>query len=360
MSWVSAFVCAIVGEDNRMNKKGITRKKRTSGKHTSWQYFDPRGTRITDAKVIERCNKLVLPPAWVDVWISTNPNADLQATGMDAKGRRQYRYHPSWTKARAEEKFDSMTGFAKILPTIRRTACTDLKLRGMPQDKVVALIVRLIDLYHFRVGNDEYARTNKSYGLTTMKEGHVTIDRTRKAEGKYDAIFEFMGKSGKLWKRRIWEDDLVALIIASGRVGGVSKKQDLFRYEDETGADHDVKSHHINEYLDAITKRGEKVTAKDFRTWAATWKTAHRLSEQHDPDTDAARKKVSKGVIETVSSDLGNTPAVCATSYIHPAILSDWSDGTFRSHWTDAERSRLVKGLSKPESTTLKYLSKRA
>ncbi len=342
-----------------MEKKGITRKKRGSGKRLSWDYFDSRGKRITSEKVIERCNKLVLPPAWVNVWISPDPKADLQATGVDAKGRRQYRYHVDWTKARAEEKFDSMTGFAKMLPTIRKKVASDLRLRGMPKDKVVALIVKLIDLYHFRVGNDEYAKANNSYGLTTMKEGHVVIDRSRNAEGKYDAVFEFVGKSRKLWKRRIWEDELVALIIASGKVGGTSKKQDLFRYEDETGADHDVKSHHINEYLDAITKRGEKVTAKDFRTWAATWKAAHRLSEQLDPDTDVARKKVSKDVIKTVSSDLGNTPAVCATSYIHPAILADWSDGSFRSQWHQAGRGETVNGLSKPESATLRYLSKR-
>ena len=275
-------------------KQGITRKKRGS----TWDYFDSRGKRITNPKIIERCDKLVKVAA-------------------------------------------------------------DLKLRGMPKDKVVALIVKLIDLYHFRVGNDEYARTNKSYGLTTLKEGHMVVDRSRDAEGKYDAVFEFVGKSGKLWKRRIWEDELVALIIASGKVGGTSKKQDLFRYEDEDGTDRDVKANHINEYLDAIIERSEKVTAKDFRTWAATWKAAHRLSQQLDPDTDAARKKVSREVIKTVSSDLGNTPAVCATSYIHPAILSDWSDGAFRSRWNQASRGRKVRGLSKEEAATLNYLSRR-
>jgi DNA topoisomerase I len=341
-----------------MMKKGITRKKRGSGKRLCWDYFDARGKRITNEKVIERCNELVLPPAWVDVWISPDAHADLQATGVDAKGRRQYRYHVEWTKARAAEKFDSMTGFAKILPAIRRKVESDLRARGMPKDKVVALIVALIDRYHFRVGNDEYARTNKSYGLTTLKEGHMVVDRSRKAEGKYDAIFEFVGKSGKLWKRRIWEDELVALIIASGKVGGNDARQDLFRYEDEHGVDHDVKSNHINEYLDAITKRSAKVTAKDFRTWAATWKAAHRLSQQLDPDTDAARKKVSRDVIKTVSADLGNTPAVCATSYIHPAILSDWSEGRFRAQWNEARGSRAMPGLSKEEAATLAYLSR--
>jgi DNA topoisomerase-1 len=340
-----------------MQKKGITRKQRGSKKKIRWHYFDSAGKRITNTKVIDRCNKLVLPPAWVNVWISTDPNADLQATGVDGKGRRQYRYHADWTAARAKEKFDSMTGFAKILPAIRKKIAADLKVKGMPKEKVVALIVKLIDLYHFRVGNDEYARTNNSYGLTTLKEGHMVVDRSRKAEGKHDAIFEFVGKSGKLWKRRIWEDDLVTLIIASGKVGGTSKKQDLFRYHDDSGKDYDVKANHINEYLDAITKRFGKVTAKDFRTWAATWKAAHRLSEQLDPDTDAGRKKVSKDVVKTVSSDLGNTPAVCTSSYIHPTILLDWSEGTFRARWNKASRSAKVKGLTKEEATTLKYLS---
>jgi len=342
-----------------MKKAGITRKKkRASGKKITWEYFDARGKRITNQKVIDRCNKLALPPAWASVWISTDADADLQATGLDAKGRRQYRYHAAWVEARSKEKFDSMAGFAKILPSIRKRMAGDLRRKGMPKDKVVALVVKLIDLYHFRVGNDEYARTNESYGLTTLKEGHMVIDRSRDAEGKHDAIFEFVGKSGQLWKRRIWEDDLVSLIIASGKVGGTSKKQDLFRYVDDNGKDFDVKANHINEYLDAITKRRfGKVTAKDFRTWAATWKAAHRLSEQIDPDTEKARKKVSKEVIKTVAADLGNTPAVCASSYIHPTILSDWSDGSFRARWNKAKRGRKAAGLTKDEATTLRYLA---
>lgn len=340
-----------------MKKAGITRTRR-AGKAIRWDYFDARGKRIRDQKVIERCNKLVLPPAWVDVWISTDPRAKLQATGVDAKGRLQYRYHADWVKARSHEKFESMTAFGKLLPTIRRRVNADLRLAGMPKSKVVALIVRLIDLYHFRVGNDEYARANKHYGLTTMKEGHVTIDRSRNAEGKYDAVFEFVGKSGKLWKRRIWEDELVTLIIASGKVGGADEKQDLFRYIDEGGRDFDVKSNHINEYLDAITRRSQrKVTAKDFRTWAATWKTAHRLAQQLEPEGGVARKKVSKQVIKTVSSDLGNTPAVCVSSYIHPAILADWENGSFRARWNVASRVRKADGLTKEETATLAYLS---
>jgi DNA topoisomerase-1 len=189
-----------------------------------------------------------------------------------------------------------------------------------------------------------------------MKEGHMTIDRSKNAEGELDAVFEFVGKSGKLWKRRIWEDDLAKLIQASGEVGGLDKKQDLFRYEDKNGNDFDIKSNHINEYLDAITAENEKVTAKDFRTWAATWKTAFRLSKQLDPDTATARKKVCHEVIKTVSSDLGNTPAVCRSSYIHPKILSDWSEGSFRMKWNRASRHDKVRGLSTEETATLYYV----
>jgi DNA topoisomerase I len=338
-----------------MKKKGITRKKRKSGKKLAWDYFDYNGKLISDKKIIERCNLLVLPPAWEDVRISQNAKADLQATGKDAKGRLQYRYHENWTKTRAAEKFDGMIRFARTLSSIRKKVELDLKLKGMPKDKVAALIVKLIDLYHFRVGNDEYARTNKSYGLTTLKQGHVII-HSKKAEGQMDAVFEFMGKSGKFWKRRIWEDELVVLIKASGELGGKKRGRDLFRYEDANGNDFDIKSHHINDYLDGITARHENVTAKDFRTWAATWKTAFRLSRQLDPDTAHARKRISNEVIKTVASDLGNTATVCKSSYIHPTILSDWTNGKFRSKWSRASRGRKVNGLSKEETATLQYL----
>lgn len=338
-------------------KKGISRKKRKSGKKHTWDYYDHQGKLISHSKTIERCNKLVLPPAWMEVWISIDASANLQATGKDAKGRLQYRYHEVWTATRAAEKFDDMISFANTLPMIRRKVEADLKLKGMPKEKVAALIVKLIDLYHFRVGNDEYARTNKSYGLTTLTKGHMTIDRSKEAEGKLDAIFDFVGKSGKHWKRRIWEDDLALLIKASGEVGSNKKNQDLFRYEDTNGNDFDIKSNHINEYLDDITATHGKVTAKDFRTWAATWKTAYRLSKQLDPDTTAARKRVSNEVIKTVASDLGNTPTVCRSSYIHPDILSDWAKGSFRSKWNKANRGGKEKGLTKEETATLYYLT---
>jgi DNA topoisomerase-1 len=346
-----------------MSKSGISRKKKfksVKGKRTiAWDYFDSSGQRIKDEAEIGRCNKLVLPPAWTDVWISEDPFADLQATGRDAKGRLQYRYHENWTRAQAAKKFDGMVDFAHILPNIRKRVAEDMQLDGMPRDKVVALVVRLMDLYHIRVGNDEYARKNNSYGLTTLKEGHITIDRSVESEGELDAIFEFTGKSGKHWYRRIWEDDLALLIEASGKVGGLDKEQDLFRYEDENGRDFDIKSNHINEYLDKLTaKSKKKITAKDFRTWAATWKTASRLAEQIDPATKTARKKVLLQVIKTVAADLGNTPAVCRSSYIHPSIINDWEEGRFRKNWSKVSSARKTKGLSKEETITLKYISR--
>lgn len=339
-----------------MKKGGISRKKRKTQKLT-WEYYDHTGKKISNQKTIERCDKLVLPPAWVDVWISIDATANLQATGKDVKGRLQYRYHENWTLARAAEKFDSMVGFAQLLPTIRKEVDRDLKRHGMPKEKVVALIIKLIDLYHFRVGNDEYAKQNNSYGLTTLKEGHMIIDRSKNAEGKGDAVFEFVGKSGKLWKRRIWEDDLVKIIQASGEVGGKKKNQDLFRYHDTNGNDYDVKANHINEYLDAITPAHADVTAKDFRTWAATWKAAFRLSRQLDPDTERARKRVANDVVKTVAADLGNTPTVCRSSYIHPKILSDWTNGTFRQKWNKASKGKKHRGLSREETVTLNYLN---
>ncbi len=343
-----------------MNQKGISRKKiqEPGGdeKKFTWEYYDEKGRLIKDKEVIDRCNKLVLPPAWESVWISSDPDAKLQATGVDGKGRVQYRYHTSWTEQRALEKFNGMVRFANMLPSIRKKVESDLLLEGMPRDKVVATVVKLIDLYHFRVGNDEYARKNDSYGLTTIQEGHMTIDRSTSAEGELDAVLEFKGKSGKMWKRRIWEDDLALLIEASGDVGGRDDSQDLFRYEDGNGNDYDIKAYHINDYLDAITRKHGKVTAKDFRTWAATTKTAERLSKQLDPETVSGRKRVATKVIKTVAEDLGNTPTVCRSSYIHPSILKDWLEGEFRRGWNKAIKARKMKGLSKEETATLKYL----
>ena len=345
-----------------MSATGISRKKRLSKKDgkevISWAYFDSKGRQITDKKIINRCNKLALPPAWTDVWISLDAESDLQATGFDSKGRKQYRYHENWIKKQSIRKFENLKSFANTLPLIRKRVQNDLERNGMPRDKVVALIIRLMDLYHIRVGNDEYARNNDSYGLTTLQEGHMKIDRSDTAEGKLDAVLEFKGKSGKDWKLRIWEDDLATLIEKSGLVGGRSKSQDLFRSEDEKGKDYDIKSYHINDYLNSAVPGKIKPTAKEFRTWAATWKMASRLAEQVDPETKSARTKVANEVARTVASDLGNTLAVCKSSYIHPLILEDWQSGQFRERWNTLLATRKRKGLSKQETQVYNYLMK--
>lgn len=341
-----------------MNQKGISRKRKKS-KKVAWNYYNAAGKLISDKKIIDRCNKLVLPPAWKDVWISTNPNAHLQATGKDVKGRLQYKYHTKFTKARSDEKFDGILTFANTLSIIRKKIQTDIRLPGMPKNKVVALIVMLIDRYHFRVGNDEYAKKNKSYGLTTLKKGHVTIDKSGQAEGKMDIIFEFKGKSNQQWKTRITEDKLALLIKASGDLTGKGKNNDLFCYEDENGSHCDIKANHINEYLDSITPESTKITSKEFRTWAATWKTAFRLSQQKDADAQYAKKRIANEVVKTVAEDLRNTVTVCRSSYIHPVILEDWLEGSFRAKWNAANKGKNLSGLSKQESITVRYLDKR-
>jgi DNA topoisomerase I len=341
-----------------MTKKGISRKRK-NGNKAAWNYYDESRHLIRDKKIIERCNKLVLPPAWEDVWISSSPRAHLQATGKDIKGRLQYKYHASWTRVRTDQKFNGIIAFAQALPAVRKKIKADLRLAGLPKCKVVALIITLIDRYHFRVGNDEYAKKNKSYGLTTLRKGHVRIDRSAEADGKLDAIFEFKGKSGKRWKKRIVEDDLALLVQASGQLKRANKSTDLFCYEDESGSGCDVKANHINEYLDGITSKYGKITSKGFRTWAATWKTAFRLSKQQKADTKYGKKRVANEVVKTVAEDLGNTAAVCRSSYIHPIILKDWMDGCFHETWSLACAEKRINGLSKEESATLHYLCRR-
>lgn len=323
-----------------------------------WRYFGTDGVELSSAAEIERMDRLVIPPAWNEVWISPDSRGHIQATGTDAKGRRQYRYHPNWTRTRAEQKFAGLTEFGAFLPRIRKQMKSDLSLDGMPKQKVVALVVTLIDRYHIRVGNDEYARNNGSYGLTTLTEGLVNIDRSDSAEGKLDAVFKFAGKSGKIWCLRIWEDDLAQMIEDSGKVGGLHEEQDLFRYE-VGDDDFDIKSQHINEYLDALTPKGKHVTAKDFRTWAATRKAASRLAGQLEAGAVEGRRNTASAVVRTVANDLGNTPAVARRSYIHPGVLSDWNDGVFRRRWNLASQNRKMHHLSAEETTTLHYLRNR-
>ncbi|MBO58021.1 MAG: hypothetical protein CMA77_03385 [Euryarchaeota archaeon] len=370
------------------NAKGISRKqsKKTNEGTVVWDYYLTNGKRLKNDNRIQECNALAIPPAWEDVWICPDDRGHIQATGVDGKGRLQYRYHPDWVEMKASMKFDGILGFAEALPALRAKIEKDLKSTEMTLNKVSALVVRLIDLYHIRVGSDEYAKTNESYGLTTLKEGHFSHITGKKAEGKHDAIFEFTGKSGKEWKIKIEDDSLVQMILETKKLGDEDDEQDLFYYHNlETGNHNDLKAEHINSYIREVT--GESFTAKDFRTWAATWKCGSRLAnldagisgkrllswldelsetdgleklvseEQHIPiETEVERNKAMLAVIDTVAADLGNTRAVCRSSYIHPLFMESFLDGTIESRWNEAKKMRGIKGMDRDESTALNVL----
>ena len=339
-------------------KKG-PKKKGPKGKPVlNWHYFDTDSNRIKDEEIVARINSLAIPPAWTDVWICSDERGFLQALGVDSKGRKQYRYHADWTKTVAEMKFDSIQGFAEVLPTIRASVKRDLALEGMPKSKVVALVIWLMNSYSIRVGSDEYAQKNQTYGLSTLTEGHMTEITGSKAEGDLDIELKFVGKSGKEWKRTVEDDDICRLILASGEVDGKDEDQDLFMFEDENGEARDLKAEHINEYLNAASDGS--YTAKDFRTWRATWTAAAGFSEFDTPETKKDRKKLEQVVVSAVSDHLGNTPAVCRSSYIHPAIIEDWMEGVFEDRWMkSAINAKKIKGLTKSEYITLAYLQTR-
>lgn len=292
--------------------RGIRRERTEEG----FDYFDPHGKKITDEEDLARIRKLAVPPAYSDVWICPFPNGHIQATGRDARGRKQYRYHPRWREVRDETKYGKMLLFGKVLPAIRRQVEHDLSKRGMPREKVLAAIVRLLEGTLIRVGNEEYAKTNHSFGLTTLRNRHV------KVEGASRIRFDFRGKSGTEHHRSLNDPKLARIVRRCQELPG----QELFQYLDEDGQPHSIGSDDVNEYLRNIT--GQEITAKDFRTWAATNLAALALQQLEAFDTQAKAKKNVLHAIEGVAKMLGNTPAVCRKCYIHPAIFDGYLDGT--------------------------------
>ncbi len=286
---------------------GIRRQRDGDG----FAYTKPNGAAITDEKVLERVRKLAIPPAYEDVWICTRANGHLQATGRDAKGRKQYRYHAKFREVRDGTKYEHMLEFAAALPEIRTSIDRDIKLRGMPREKVLATIVHLLETTMIRVGNEDYAKQNKSYGLTTLMNRHVAV------EGAV-LKFAFKGKSGKQWKLQVKDPRVAKIVRASQELPG----QHLFQYVDEEGARHDVSSGDVNAYLKEIS--GRSITAKDFRTWTGTVLAALALAEFEKFDSQAAAKKNIRNAIEAVSTRLGNTPTVCRKCYIHPEVLESY------------------------------------
>jgi DNA topoisomerase I len=288
-------------------------RRRRAGK--GFSYIGPDGDRISDPDQIAWFNRLAIPPAWTDVWISPNKEGHIQATGRDARGRKQYRYHPRWRSVRDEAKYGRLVEFARKLPHIRHRTERDLRRRGLPREKVLALVVRLLEETLIRVGNDEYARENRSFGLSTLRDRHVSV---RGAEVR----FSFRGKGGKEHGVEFRDRRLARLVRACQEIPG----QELFQYYDADGRRTDVTSGDVNDYLREIS--GEEFTAKDFRTWAGTVAAAMALQEFLEIDDEAGRKKAIVSAIERVARQLGNTPAVCRACYVHPEVLDRYLDGT--------------------------------
>lgn len=295
------------------DEPGIRRQR--AGK--SWRYIGPDGGNIKDAAELKRLRALAIPPAWTDVWISANPNGHIQATARDAKGRKQYRYHPRWREARDATKYTRMILFGHALPRIRERVEGDLALAGLPKAKVLAAVVRLLEETHIRVGNDEYAAKNNSYGLTTMLDEHVSIRGAKVA-------FEFRGKSGKDHQIDIQDRRLAGIVRRCQELPG----QRLFQYLDDDGETQSITSGDVNAYLKEIS--GEDFTAKDFRTWAGTVLAAEALWQEAPATSPTAAKKVVVQAIDNVAGALGNTRAVCRKSYIHPDVIGAYMAGTLR------------------------------
>jgi DNA topoisomerase-1 len=296
------------------------------------RYFDAHGKPVEDEATLKRIKSLAIPPAWTDVWICPQANGHLQATGRDARGRKQYRYHPKWRSVRDEVKYERMINFGRSLPQIRREVDRALALPGLPRDKVLATIVYLLEATMMRIGNDEYARENKSYGLTTLRNRHVKIDGS-------EVKFRFRGKSGVYHDVKVHDRRLARIIQRTRDLPG----QDLFQYLDENGETHTVGSADVNDYLRSIT--GEDYTAKDFRTWSGTVLAALALQEFEKVDSEAQAKKNVVRAIESVAEKLGNTPSVCRKCYVHPAVLDAYMDGTMLEGLRARAEEKLVEEL---------------
>lgn len=321
--------------------------RRRSGK--GFAYRAPDGGPLRDQEMLGWIRSLAIPPAWTDVWISPFRDGHVSATGRDEKGRKQYRYHPRWREVRDAAKFDRMLAFGRALPRIRAAVDADMRARGIGRRKALATVVRLLEVTLIRVGNDEYAKTNKSYGLTTMKDRHV------KAEGA-ELRFRFRGKSGKHHEVALKDRRLARLVKQMQDLPG----QELFQYVDEDGVRRDVTSGDVNEYLREVA--GGEFTAKDFRTWSATVLAAWALGELEAFDTQAAAKRNVTRAIESVATRLGNTPAICRKSYVHPEVLNAYLDGSLIQSLkaeVEAELREEMDGLRPEEVAVLIFLQQR-
>ncbi|MBA3345774.1 MAG: DNA topoisomerase IB [Gemmatimonadales bacterium] len=322
---------------------GIRRRRAGKG----FSYVGPDGRTIREAKPLARIRALAIPPAYTDVWICPTPNGHIQATGRDARGRKQYRYHPRWREVRDETKFSRMISFSHKLPRIRKRVDRDLGLPGLPREKVVATVVRLLECTGIRVGNDEYARANSSYGLTTLRDNHVEVSGSK-------LRFEFRGKSGKTHAVDLSDRRLARIVQRCQALPG----EELFQYLDEQGVQQTIDSGDVNAYLKEIT--GEDFTAKDFRTWSGTILAVAALRDLGPMATQREAKSAVLEAIDQVAKKLNNTRAVCRKYYVHPAVFDSFMAGSMLEALADGDRAANAIGAAlEPEERAVVHLLKR-
>ena len=321
---------------------GYSRRARKTKTGHSFSYFDTTGKPLRDPERVAQINALAIPPAYTDVWICPDPDGHLQATGRDAKGRKQYRYHPRWRSVRDGNKYERMMIFAEALPKIRKRIDHDLARHGLPRAKVLAAVVRLLETTLIRVGNDEYAKSNKSFGLTTMRDRHVQV-------GTKSVRFEFKGKSGVNHEINLADGRLARIVGQCRDLPG----QELFQYLDEDDHPRDVNSADVNDYLQEIS--GRDFTAKDFRTWAGTVLASMALQEFEAFDSETQAKKNVVAAIERVAEKLGNTPSVCRKCYIHPEVILAYLDGSMLTTLRQRAEAVISQGLGhlRPEEAAV-------
>jgi DNA topoisomerase-1 len=316
---------------------------------TGFRYVDPAGRPVRDAETLRRIKSLVIPPAWTDVWISPVADSHIQATGRDARRRKQYKYHPRWREVRDRAKYDRTIAFATALPKVRERVDADLAGPGVSKEKVLAVVVSLLEATLIRVGNQEYARDNHSFGLTTMRDRHVKVNGS-------EVRFHFRGKSGKEHSITLRDRRLARLVKKCQDLPG----QQLFQYVDDEGERHNIESADVNAYLREIT--GEDFTAKDFRTWAGTLLAATALQELESFESAAGAKRQLSGAVESVARKLGNTPTVCRACYVHPDVIDEFLEGTLAETLRGKIEDTLLdlpRGLESDEAAVVALLQRR-
>lgn len=318
---------------------GIRRVRKGSG----FSYRRSDG-RAVDKATLARIKAIVIPPAWTDVWISPDPNGHIQATGRDQRGRKQYRYHAQWTEVRDGAKYASLVAFAQSLPALRRRLDADLRRHGLPFERVVASVVWLLDNTMIRIGNAAYARDNKSFGLTTLRDRHVEITGS-------SLRFAFKGKSSKEWKLKLVDRRIAKVVRGAQDIPG----QKLFQYLDEEGNRRPVRSEDVNRYIREAS--GAEFSSKHFRTWGGTIHAASLFARTELPESKTQQKRVISGVVDKVAERLGNTRAVCRKCYIHPLVFDAWAEGRLLIEMARAnKRKRLIAGLDAEETLVLRWL----